>query len=149
MQQFLEVIWNPTSCCFKIRKYIDTNLRVDPNQARGASSINTMPFEEFNPGNNTSLLLPSGKKPDTATIISRHTSPRIRPEWITQNCNFLRSYSSYHKCTDESYKKSKQAYEDIFLTDNDPAHYPPSIRGPEKLNIGKLVKRRLPKPCRR
>ena len=57
-------------------------------------------------------MLPE-KKLGTATIISRHTSPRMRwpkpekqiPEWITQIYNFLRPYSSHHIYTDGSYKK--------------------------------------------
>ena len=73
------------------------------------------------------LLLP-GKQPDTASTISTHTSPRLRwpkqtknmPEWIIQIENFLKPYSSNHIYT--SYKKSSQAYNDIFLADNGTAH---------------------------
>ena len=88
-------------------------LWTDPKQARGAGSVNTTPFQDYDPDNKTRLLILPGKKPGKAIITSRHTSPRIRwpkpvnqiSEWITKVENFLKPYSSYHIYTDGSYKK--------------------------------------------
>ena len=98
------MISNPTRYCFKIWKAKGSILRADPKQAREACSVNTIPYHDFDPENKTNILMLPGKKPGKATVISRHTSPRI-PDWITQINNFLRPYLSYHTFTDGSYKK--------------------------------------------
>ena len=43
-------------------------------------------------------------------------------EWIIQIESVLMPYSSYHIYTEESYKKSCQAYDDIFLLNKRPAY---------------------------
>ena len=43
-------------------------------------------------------------------------------EWITEIYDVIRPYPRYYIYTDGSYKKSNNAYDDIFLADNGPAH---------------------------
>ena len=81
-------------------------------------------LRQFEPDNNTRIILLPEKNVHKATIISNHTSPsvgwlkltKVIPAWI------IKKYPSFHIYTDGSYKKCNQAYDDISLADNDPAH---------------------------
>ena len=77
IHQFLGVITPPTKYCFKIWKERGNKIRSDPKQARLAGSTNTIVTQDFSTSNNIRLLLLSDKQPNTGSIISRHTSPRL------------------------------------------------------------------------
>ena len=129
IHQFLGVIYDPRRYCYKIWEKDGLKLASSQSQVRGAGSSNTVPFNDIDTHNNIRvLLLPATQY--TAALISEHKSPRLRwpkaavdiPEWIQQVASHLIPYSSYHINTDGSYKKRSKGYDDIFLTDNDPAH---------------------------
>ena len=119
---------NPTRHCYKIWNESGYKLRSDPKQASGAGFTVTTPAKGYYHDNNIWLLLLPGTQLNTASIISRHTSPKLRwpkkakviLEWIAQIRNFLKPSSWYHVNTDGSYEKSSPAYDDIFLADNGP-----------------------------
>ena len=104
------MISHPIRCCFKIWGKNWKKLKTKQKKAREAGSTNTIPIPEFDPDNNSRMLLLPEK--NTATIVSSHTSPSIgwlKPakkilEWIIRIDNLLMPYSSYNIYTDGSYK---------------------------------------------
>ena len=99
------------------------------------------PLQDCNPHNNSRLLLLPDNQQDTVTIINRQahiskiTWPNTANEnwgWMMQILTYIRRFPCNHINTYGSYKKRRQAYDDIHLADNAPAH-------PDRITSGENI----------